>query len=130
MNKFAALVWLTAVAIAALGLYHMKYEVQRLEADLGIEHQSILKHQEAIHILKAEWSYLNQPARISDLAKRHLGLAPLTAIPISASRASPPVVKRAASRSGCGAVAARRPPACLAARSSSARPASVSPKLG
>jgi len=79
MNKFAALVWLMAVAIAALGLYHVKYEVQRLEEDLGLEHQSILKHQEAIHILKAEWSYLNQPARISDLAKRHLGLAPLTA---------------------------------------------------
>ncbi len=79
MNKVAALVWLTAVAIAALGLYHVKYQVQRLEEDLGIEHQSILKHQEAIHILKAEWSYLNQPARISDLAKRHLGLTPLTA---------------------------------------------------
>lgn len=79
MNKFAALVWLTAVAVAALGLYHVKYQVQRLEEDLGLEHQSILKHQEAIHILKAEWSYLNQPARISDLAKRHLGLIPLTA---------------------------------------------------
>lgn len=79
MNKFAALVWLTAVAIAALGLYHVKYEVQRLEQDLGLEHQSILKQREAIHILKAEWSYLNQPGRISDLAERHLGLKPLTA---------------------------------------------------
>jgi len=79
MNKLAALVWLAAVAIGALGLYHVKYEVQRLEEELELEHQSILKYQEAIHILKAEWSYLNQPARIADLSKRHLGLAPLTA---------------------------------------------------
>ncbi len=79
MNKIAALVWLAAIAIAAFGLYHVKYEVQRLEQDLELEHRSILKHQEALHILKAEWSYLNRPARISDLAGRHLGLAPMTA---------------------------------------------------
>jgi cell division protein FtsL len=77
MIKMAALVWLVAIVVAALGLFHVKYEVQRLEEELGLEHQSILKRQEAIHILKAEWSYLNQPARISDLARRHLGLAPL-----------------------------------------------------
>lgn len=79
MNKFAALVWLTAIAIAALGLYRVKYEVQHLEKRLGLEYQSILKQQEALHILKAEWSYLNQPARIADLASRHLNLQPLSA---------------------------------------------------
>ena len=77
MSRIATLVWLVAIMVAALGLVHIKYEVQRLEEELGLEHQSILERQEAIHILKAEWSYLNQPARISDLAKRHLGLAPL-----------------------------------------------------
>ena len=77
MSRIAVLVWLTAIMVAALGLFHVKYEVQRLEEELGLEHQSILERQEAIHILKAEWSYLNQPARLSALAKRHLGLAPL-----------------------------------------------------
>ena len=79
MIRMAALVWLIAIVVAALGLFHVKYEVQRLEEELGLEHQSILERQEAIHILKAEWSFLNQPARLSDLAKRHLGLAPLVA---------------------------------------------------
>jgi len=77
MSRIAVLVWLAAIMVAALGLFHVKYEVQRLEEELGLEQQSILERQEAIHILKAEWSYLNQPARLSDLAKRHLGLAPM-----------------------------------------------------
>jgi cell division protein FtsL len=72
-----ALVWLIAIIVAALGLFHVKYQVQRLEEELGLKHQSILEHREAIHVLKAEWSYLNRPARVSDLARRHLGLAPL-----------------------------------------------------
>ncbi len=50
-----------------------------MEKELGIVHRDILRHQEAIQVLKTEWSYLNQPARIADLARRHLGLRPLTA---------------------------------------------------
>ena len=33
----------------------------------------------AIHVLEAEWSYLNRPERISLLAERFLALAPLSA---------------------------------------------------
>ena len=77
MTKFVVLLWLAAIVVAAIGLFHVKYEVQHLEEELNLEHRSILQRQEAIHILKAEWSYLNQPARLSALAKRHLGLAPL-----------------------------------------------------
>ena len=77
MSRLVILIWLVAIVVAALGLFHVKYQVQRLEEELDLEHRSILHRQEAIHILKAEWSYLNQPARLSDLAERHLGLAPL-----------------------------------------------------
>ncbi len=78
MKRAAALAWLAAVALAALGLFHVKYEVQRLEKELGQEQRLILEHREAIHVLKAEWSFLNQPTRISKLAARHLGLAPMS----------------------------------------------------
>lgn len=74
MIKIAAMFWIAAVVVAALGLFQVKYEVQRLEDDLRLEHRAILDHQEAIHVLKAEWSYLNRPARLADLATRHLGL--------------------------------------------------------
>ena len=77
MSRFVIMIWLVAIVVAALGLFHVKYQVQRLEAELDLAQESILHRQESIHILKAEWSYLNRPARLSDLAKRHLGLAPL-----------------------------------------------------
>lgn len=78
MKRAAAFVWLLAIALAALGLFHVKFEVQRLEQELSHEQRLILDHQEAIHVLKAEWSFLNQPTRISKLAARHLGFAPMS----------------------------------------------------
>ncbi len=77
MNRFVVMIWLIAIVVGALGLFHVKYQVQRLEEELDLAQRSILHRQESIHILKAEWSYLNRPARLSDLAERHLGLAPL-----------------------------------------------------
>ena len=77
MIKIAAMFWLAAVAVAALGLFHVKYEVQRLESELKLEHRAILEDQEAIHVLKAEWSFLNRPDRLADLASRHLGMGAL-----------------------------------------------------
>ena len=79
MKKMATLAWIAAIAVAALGLFHVKYQVQRLESDLTQIQREIQDQQEAIHVLKAEWSFLNRPARIADLATRHLGLEPMAA---------------------------------------------------
>lgn len=79
MNRIAGLLFLGAAAAAALFLFVLKYEVQALEEELARMHGDVLRHQEAIHILEAEWSYLNQPARIADLTGRHLELQPLAA---------------------------------------------------
>jgi cell division protein FtsL len=79
MKRIAACAWLLAIAVAALGLFHIKHLVQGLESELGSAQESILEHREAIHVLKAEWSFLNQPKRISELAVRHLDMARMTA---------------------------------------------------
>jgi cell division protein FtsL len=60
----------------AIGLYVLKNRVHDLEDRLQRLNREIIAEQEAIHILKAEWAYLNQPARLDDLARRHLGLVP------------------------------------------------------
>ena len=61
----------------AFALYHVKYETQaeqkkihNLTADLAVE-------QDAIQVLRAEWSLLNQPERLEQLVRRHTQLQPL-----------------------------------------------------
>ena len=57
-----------------LTLFVVKYQVQDLESVLVGYNNKIIEDQEAIHVLKAEWSHLNQPSRLRKLAKRHLGM--------------------------------------------------------
>lgn len=66
---------------AALGfsLFMVKYDVQSQEEQLVKINRQAAADQEAIHVLKAEWSFLTQPARLAELSQRHLTLHPLTA---------------------------------------------------
>lgn len=77
MIRIAAALWLAIAAVVTVALFHMKYEVQRLEEELQRVHSQIRHEREAIRVLKAEWSYLNRPNRIADLAQRHLQFRPL-----------------------------------------------------
>lgn len=78
MMKRATLLWALMAVAAGAGLLVMKYEIRGLEERLAGLNRDILRDQEAIHVLRAEWSYLNQPARLEDLARRLLRLEPST----------------------------------------------------
>ena len=67
---------LILAAIMSVALFYLKYEVTDLEQDLDALNKAIIADQEAIHVLNAEWSHLNDVARIKDLAKRHLKMIP------------------------------------------------------
>lgn len=69
--------FLVAVTLT-YGLYTMKYEVQRLEARLASLHIQLAAERESIQVLRAEWSYLNNPERLETLASRHLHLVPVS----------------------------------------------------
>jgi hypothetical protein len=73
------LVWLSLAVVAGVGLFHVSYRVQSLEEELARVNRDILHEQESIHVLRAEWSYLNEPQRLAELSRRHLTLAPLSA---------------------------------------------------
>lgn len=79
MRRFIILCWLVAGSVTALTLFQIKQEVRVLEEEIAATQRSILEDQEAVHVLEAEWSYLNAPARIGALAERHLDLAPIPA---------------------------------------------------
>lgn len=78
MTRLSATVFAMAAAVAAFVLFAVKQDVRIMEQRLVALHRDVLDHQEALHILNSEWSYLNRPDRIATLAERHLGLAPLT----------------------------------------------------
>lgn len=79
MKSIALFAWLAVTGTAVLGLFYISSEVQRIEDSLFQEQRSIAERQRTIHVLEAEWSYLNQPARLAEMAKRHLGLEPMGA---------------------------------------------------
>lgn len=61
----------------ALVLFGVKYEVQDVEEELARLDQDIANERRSIHVLRAEWAYLNNPDRLRGLAKAHLDLQPL-----------------------------------------------------
>ena len=67
---------LIVLLAASLGvtLFVVKYQVQDLENQLVGINREISDDRQAIHVLKAEWSHLNEPVRLRRLAERHLGL--------------------------------------------------------
>ena len=76
MMRRATWLWLVAVLGLGFALFQLKYQVQGLEEKLTRINREILQNEEAIHVLKAEWSYLDQPARIETLARKYLGFQP------------------------------------------------------
>lgn len=79
MIRLPVLLLAALVATASLVLFRTSYEVQALAERLGALNREIVHEQQAIRVLRAEWAYLNQPARLRELAERHSSLAPAMA---------------------------------------------------
>lgn len=72
----AAAFWLVLTMIVSLGLYHTSYRVDDMEQKLHALNKKIKLEQRTIHVLKAEWNFLSNPARIEMAARKHLDLQP------------------------------------------------------
>jgi len=70
---------ITLICAFGAGLYRLKHEVMLLEHQVAHVNREILDDQEAIHVLNAEWSYLNDPKRLEALSQQYLKIAPLSA---------------------------------------------------
>jgi hypothetical protein len=76
MLRPITLFWIVLTIVAGYATLQFKYNVQALEHELTQLDSKILRHQEAIHVLKAERAYLNEPARLEKLSRRYLDLSP------------------------------------------------------
>jgi cell division protein FtsL len=70
------LFWFSMTLVVSLGLYHTSYRVDGLTHKLRRLNAQIEAEQRNIHVLKAEWVFLANPARIEDAARKHLALEP------------------------------------------------------
>jgi hypothetical protein len=75
MIRLASLFWLALVCATGFATFKVKYAVQDIEEELNrVRKQIVVEHQE-IHLLRAEWTSLNQPERLAELNRRFLSLA-------------------------------------------------------
>jgi cell division protein FtsL len=88
--RVSLVIWLIVAGAVALGLYQVKYEVQRLEEELQQVRKDIRQDRVALHVLEAEWAYLNRPERLQRLAAKHLDMGPSGAKQVAAVTALPP----------------------------------------
>jgi hypothetical protein len=100
MFRLATWGWLAVVGIAGFATYEVKYQVARVDDELGRVNRSIDADRDQLRVLSAEWSYLTQPARLDQLRQRHLTLMPvgraqlgsLDQIPFRSGEAGAPAV--------------------------------------
>jgi hypothetical protein len=90
MIRISAFVWILVLALLGVGLFQVKYNVQSKEAELRGINKRIEANRSAIHVLDAEWSYLNDPTRLADLTRRHTDLTPTQATQIKHFTDLPP----------------------------------------
>lgn len=79
MMRAATFLWAFLAAISGAGLFLLKYQVQAEERHLRELRKDIAGAEQSIHVLKAEWSYLNDPLRLREQAERHLAMRPMRA---------------------------------------------------
>lgn len=75
--RITSLIWMGCFAVAAFGLYMVKFSVQNLQRDVAVAEQALANEKESLHLLNAEWAYLNRPERLRALSEAHLDLVPL-----------------------------------------------------
>ena len=75
VNLAAILITLTA----SYALYRVKYEATDYSRQVTGLREEIAAERDLINVLKAEWSYLNEPQRIQRLADQYLELQALDA---------------------------------------------------
>jgi cell division protein FtsL len=74
MTKIVTAFWLIMTVLIGVGTYWISHQVERLNRKYASIQTDILDEQESIHVLQAEWSYLNSPARLEKLATKYLHL--------------------------------------------------------
>lgn len=77
MHK-ATVFWLALAVLCGTLLFHTSQQVTDGRTALRAMEREVLREEESLRVLQAEWSYLNQPERLEKLAREYLDLQPLS----------------------------------------------------
>lgn len=72
MNRLSTIVWAMLIVAAAFLLYMVKYQVQYLRQQVAQATHELEIEREGLHVVAAEWAYLNRPERLQALASKYL----------------------------------------------------------
>jgi len=89
MIRPTSLILMVLAAAAGGALFQVAFEVSALDDELAQLNRDIRADRDAIHVLRAEWSFLNQPERLEELTRRHLDLLPASGSQIAGTGAVP-----------------------------------------
>src|SRR5215467_6263455 len=67
--------FIAITGLVCLGLYRISEEARVAGAELRETRAAIVREQDSLAVLGAEWARVTQPARISALSQRHLDLS-------------------------------------------------------
>jgi hypothetical protein len=119
MKRWVSVVWVALMVLGAVVTYAMKDSAGRAADHVHQLRADIAGEKEAINLLRAEWSVLDQPARLQSLIERYqeyLHLQPLdvrqlaTLDDVPPKQAAPPLSAADAMQTG-GIAKARKPAA-------------------
>ncbi|MBT3808707.1 MAG: hypothetical protein HOL07_09360 [Rhodospirillaceae bacterium] len=131
MIRPTSLILMVLAAAAGGALFQIAFEVSELDDELAQLNTDIRTDRDAIHVLRAEWSFLNQPARLEELTRRHLDLLPVSGAQIAGTGAVPVLPQDELPTTGsniAGVVTPAAIPAAARAAAPRAKPAAPAPR--
>ncbi|MGB0571809.1 MAG: cell division protein FtsL [Alphaproteobacteria bacterium] len=127
MIRPTSFILMVLAAAAGGALFQVAFEVSELDDELAQLNRDIRNDRDAIHVLRAEWSFLNQPERLEELTRRHLDLLPVTGGQIAGTGAVPVLPQAELPTTGSN-IAGVVTPAAIPAAAPRAKPAAPAPQ--
>jgi hypothetical protein len=73
----STILWMVVWVVAAFGLYMVKYKVQALKVEVAATEKQLREEKKNLHVLAAEWTFLNRPERLRTLSAKYLDVKPM-----------------------------------------------------
>ncbi len=98
LRNITALSFLLSAMLGCI-IYQIKHRVLDLEKNMHTLNRDIIDTNEGLHILKAEWGYLNQPKRLQALNNKYLQLRSIGHTQVASYQTLPTLIASARGRS-------------------------------